>query len=160
MRDWIINVAAIIILTVVAGMILPEGKTNKLIKSIFSVICLFVLIMPIQYISNGNFSVADVFSINDEVELDNDFLYYTFSKQAASLEEDCKELLEEQGITEVEVQIIFYTDKIAFVIEKVYINIENIVILENYQHININVEISNLLADSLNIETEQIVFYE
>jgi len=116
--------------------------------------------MPIQYISNGNFSVADVFSIDDEVELDNDFLYYTFSKQAASLEEDCKELLKEEGITEVEVQIIFYTDKIAFVIEKVYINIENIVILENYQHININVEISNLLADSLNIETEQIVFYE
>jgi autonomous glycyl radical cofactor GrcA len=160
MNDWIISVAAIIILTVVAGIILPEGKTNKLIKSVFSIVCLFVLIMPIQYLNNNNFSISNLFSISDEFELDETFLYFTSSEKAESIKIECYELLEKEGITGTDIQIIFDTEKIVFTIEKVYVNIKNIVILENYQHININVVISNLLTDNLNIEAEQIIIYE
>jgi len=160
MNNWIISVAAIIILTVVAGMILPEGKTNKLIKSIFSIICLFVLIMPIQYLSNRNFAITDVLSIKNEYTLDESFLYYTSSEKALSLQTECAELFKSNGITEVDVQIIFNSEKIVFTIEKIYVNIKNIVILENYQHININVVISNLLVDNFNIDAEQVIIYE
>lgn len=159
MKAWLISVAAIIILTVIAGIILPEGKTNKLIKSIFAVVCMFVLVMPLQYIKNNGFNVSDIFE-GGEFTVDTFYLQTTFGKRAILLENSSMELLDESGYKGTEVHIFYDMDKISFEIEKVYVNIANLVILENYQHININVEITNLLADNLKIKAEQIIVYE
>ena len=43
MKTWIISISAIIILTSIFGLIIPESKIGKLIKSIFSILVVFVI---------------------------------------------------------------------------------------------------------------------
>jgi hypothetical protein len=80
MSSYLTLAAGIIFLTIVLGIILPDGKLNKFINFIIRLICIFVLIQPI----------TQIFSIEDDQTalIDYDYICTVYSvTQSKMLEE-------------------------------------------------------------------------
>lgn len=80
MKGWILSVVGIVFIGVVLDIILPDGKTSKFIKHIFSIFLLFIIINPITKLSiNKNW-----FSLGS-VTVDSDFIYKVNIKKIEAL---------------------------------------------------------------------------
>ena len=97
MQTWILSVSAMILLASVADIMLPEGRTNKIVRCVMSFACLFVLVAPLQKIAGGEFSFGDIFS-NGSCEVQDTFLEYTFGEKVSALERDCEKMLSERDL--------------------------------------------------------------
>ena len=62
MTAWIFSIIGIIFLGVMLEIVIPDGKTNSFIKSIYSIILMFVIVNPIIKIFNKD--TLDLSSIN------------------------------------------------------------------------------------------------
>ena len=59
MKTYLLSAAAVIFLSVIVSLIIPEGKLNKTIVFIMRMACIFVLIQPITGIFKVSTSAAD-----------------------------------------------------------------------------------------------------
>ena len=59
--SWLLGIACVVILSVLAEFVLPEGQINKYIKVIFSFFILLVIIMPLPKLVGKEFNINDYF---------------------------------------------------------------------------------------------------
>ena len=59
MKAYLLSAAAVIFLSVIVSLIIPEGKLNKTIVFVMRMVCIFVLIQPITGIFKIKSSSAD-----------------------------------------------------------------------------------------------------
>ena len=139
MKTYLLTAAAVIFLSVIVSLIIPQGKLNKTIVFVMRMACILVLIQPI----------TGIFKINTSSEektiYDTEYVAAVYSKnQSGSLEK----LLYEQFAEECECQVnVVYNDG-NFKVESVNVQtasgnnqiIENIYeYLEKLGYINISV---------------------
>jgi hypothetical protein len=89
MSSYLTLAAGAIFLTVVVGLIIPEGKLNKFINFAMRLICIFVLIQPITQI----FQLTDA----SEVLIDYDYICDVYSKSQSKM-------LEEQIFSDLQIE--------------------------------------------------------
>lgn len=156
MQEWVLSIGAVVILTAVAGFIIPEGKLGKYVKSIFSVIILLVITKPFLSFDANNFdSIFD--TIHKDMVLQQDFIEYVFSEKTDALEGTTVKLIEESGVFNADVKIIhFITENYVYRIKKVEINLKNAVIKTDKEHIDIIEEIEKKVSEYLSLEKSQI----
>ena len=65
MAQWVLSVAGIAILSVLADVILPIGQTKKYIKTVIGVVVSLVLVQPIISLAGGE---SDIFATSTEME--------------------------------------------------------------------------------------------
>lgn len=65
MKTYLISAAAVIFLSVIISIVIPEGKLNKTIVFVMRMVCIFVLIQP----------VTGIFKINSSATNSNMFDY-------------------------------------------------------------------------------------
>ena len=159
MKEWVVSIGAVIILTSITSIILPNGKLNKFIKTIFSIIVVFTIIQPIFYSFNGDSS--SYFESKDvNLNYQEDYLYYITYKKKESLCENCKIIAEKLNVIDAEIDILYYSDeKGGIVLDKVLVNLENSVINPNNENIDIISELTNNLSEYLQIEKSNVVIY-
>ncbi len=115
MTAYIATAAGVVFLTVIAGMIIPEGKLNKVINFVLRIACILILISPVfgffsEDLSDGEQNlvdydyVADVFAESQSRELER------LVEQKFSIECQCSvEIVYEDGeIREKGVSIVTY----------------------------------------------------
>ncbi len=96
MKTYLLTAAAVIFLSVIVSLIIPQGKLNKTIVFVMRMACILVMIQPIT----GIFKI-DV-SSKGEVIYDTEYVATVYSKnQSGSLEK----LLYEQFNEECECQV-------------------------------------------------------
>ena len=160
-RNWLLSVGAMILLTAVITLIIPHGRLGKLIKSVFALLSILVIIQPLVNLKNGNadFTVPSITEGN-EIVLQQDYLQYIVEKRNQAKEETCEDILNKNGIEGAVVDIEFITDnKASYEIKKVTVNLENSVIISDKEHIDI-IEIALAeIADYLDTEREVIELY-
>ena len=145
MKEWVLSVCGIVILTVVLYMILPSGKLNKAIKSVFSIMCLSVLIKPVFVLKDADFNVSDLISTS-EIYYQNDYLDFTLKQKELSLENEIYSILVQSGIKCKNVDVeLKYEDDLSVSTKKVIVRIERKVINQNYE----NIDILGLVFDRL-----------
>lgn len=156
MQGWVLSIGAVVILTTVAGFIIPEGKLGKYVKSVFSVIVLLVVVNPfLSFDANDFDSLFDAAEKN--VVLQQDFIDYVFSKKTAALENETVKIIEETGVFAADVKIIhFTTENYVYSIKKVEINLKNAVIKTDKEHIDIIEEIEKKVSEYLSLDKSQI----
>lgn len=160
MKNWIISVVAVVFVTSVLDLMLPRGRTRALIKSIFSVLAIFILIKPIFYIAeNDNVNFTEYFE--SELNIQDDFLYYSNGKKIENYQNYCDEIIKNKGLESSGVKIIYVNeDDYTLRIEKVYLNIKKSVIFADDEHKNIIDETKKILSQFLSVDTEIMVAYE
>ena len=156
MNNWIINIGAVVLFTAILSLILPNGRLNGVIKSIFSLIIVLIILNPIISIKNSEFSFEDFFT-ESNIAFQEDYLNFISIKKQENYQENCTLLLEELGVSNSDVDVYYELDQDGnFIIKKVNVNLENSVIKEEFAHIDIIEKIKNKLSSYLQIDIEVI----
>ena len=139
MSAWILSIVGIILVTTLVSIVLPEGKLARYVKSILAFATILVVIAPLKEIGGKELDFSGIFT-SSESGYQESFLYYINEKKAAALEQAWLANL--------------------FSIEKVQVNVKNLVSQEDKPHNDRNVEIRRRLAEYLKIEVGQVELYE
>lgn len=158
--SWIISIVGIVILGVLVDLILPEGQMQKYIKSIFSIIVVLTMVSPLLQIDIDKIDF-DRFIYNEtSVELNDNYLKNYNEDYKIALENLLIENLKEKGFSGVIVAISYNLSNTNFEIEKVELNIKNLVINTNQVHIDKYKEMRAIVVNMLNIKENIVVIYE
>ncbi len=91
MKTYLLSAAAVIFLSVIVSLLIPEGKLHKTITFIMRLVCIAVLVQPVK----GIFDLKPTGSVDN---VDYTFIAQTYTKgQSAELE---KRILEKFGVSQ------------------------------------------------------------
>lgn len=159
MKDWIFNIGATVLLVSIITLILPDGKVGKFIKSIFSILILMIIIKPLVPIKEFNFDYTSIFG-NTEITVQENFVNYTFEEKKKSYQRYCLKIIEDIGVENASVELIYDNENMKFEIKNVKINLVNSVIKSDKEHIFIIEEIKEKISSYLNVNSSILVIYE
>lgn len=157
---WILSVLGVSVLGVLVDIILPEGSMQKYIKSIFSIIVVFTLIMPLLNINLNNINFDKLVYNNTSIKLDQNYINSFNEQYKKMLEKNCEQMLASSGFKGVCVEIDINIKDNKIEIKKVVLNLKNLVINTNEAHINKYTEMRECVAKYLDILKEKVVFNE
>ncbi len=160
MKNWIISLGTIIILSSLITIILPEGKLNKFIKCYLSLIIMIVIIQPITSIKSLNFSFENVFQEN-QIELQYDYLEYVANVRINNYIDNCKKIAKDVGVDGLIVEIMYEIDENnEIILNNILLNFKNSVIISDKEHIDIIEEVKTSICKYLDVEQNKVVIYE
>ena len=102
--SWLLSIAGVVILSVLAELVLPEGQINKYTKVIFSFVILLVIIMPLPKLFQKDFDINKYFNSSENV-LQEDYLYQLNLDKLTALNKDIAQELDDVGLENVVVSI-------------------------------------------------------
>jgi hypothetical protein len=157
MNGYVLSVLGITMAGIIIDIILPSGSINKYIKSIYSIFVVAVLLMPlINFLNNNNgFS----FKYND-IELQENLLNYINQKKVDALESNIEEHLFKEGYNSIDIEIHYSIQNNEIVYKNCNVNLKNLEISTDKQHINKYEFIKEVVKDYLNLSYEEIIFDE
>jgi len=144
MTAWILSIAGVTVLSVFIDLILPSGQTAKYIKNIFAFIMILVIISPIPKIIKGNLNINQIFE-SEEIVLQEDFIYQINRDKLTALENTIEDYLLEEGYEDVEISISADIFSSEMEIKEIYVDLSDLVISGNSQHIDIKKEITKVV---------------
>lgn len=157
---WILSILGVVILGVLVDIIVPEGRINKYIKSVFTIFTVFVVFMPIANALNGGIDLSGLIYNETAGEIDYEFLDKTKTSMENQLALMCEKALEDGGFLECDVTIYLNLLESEFSVDKVEINLEDLVISTNIPHINKYTEIKAIIKNTISVTEENIILYE
>ena len=153
MTAWILAITGVTVLSVLVDLILPNGQTSKYIKNVFAFIMIFVIISPLPSIINGKFTIDNILS-TEEITIQEDFIYQVNKDKLLALEKNITQILEEKGLKNVIVTINADIFEIDMQLKSVNVDLSDLVIDENYTHIDIKKTVTDVVNQ---IVGEQVV---
>ena len=159
LSSWVLSIAGICLISVILDLMMPEGKTNSIIKNVISYAIILVVIFPLPKLMNKNFSADEIFDEID-ITIQNDYIYNINQSKLDALKEQIEYELNGNGIWGVEVSVSGNIFDNPMVINAVYVDLYNAVISENGKNINIQTEVLNVVLKIIDISKEKVVFYE
>lgn len=158
--SWLLSIIGIVVIGVLINLILPEGEIQKYIKAIFSVFVVFIMIYPILNIDISKINYDDFFYNQTSVTVDEKYLENYKEKYRESLQNQCETVLNNNGYQNVRVEIYLNLSSEKFEIEKVYVNLKNLVINGNSVHIDKYKEIKSIIVSLLDVEEGKVIMNE
>ncbi len=148
---WGLTVLGLATVTTVAEMLLPQGKTRKVIRSVFASLTALVMITPVpSLIKNG----VDFDFVNDSVTTDAQYLEYVESQKARLLSSAAENYLKNNGYEGVNINV----ELDGFKVKKAIVEFDRTGMTDNDGHINKS-EIIGLIADYFDIGKEAVMTY-
>ena len=105
MRAWILSICGVVFLGVMIDVISPNGKMNTFIKSIFSLVFIFVLVTPIVRYINGKHD----YQININLAQDDELINVITDQQIKLLEQSVVKVLIEISSICLLLRLIIYS---------------------------------------------------
>lgn len=144
MSGWVLSVTAVICLTVLLDIIMPDGQMKKYVKGIVSIIVIFVIITPLASIAVGEFDLT-----KGNITIDSDMLENLESTSDRYRETQLEAMLSDDDIT-ADVKIENDNGK-----KKVEVIIQNQVLSENEMNI-LKQKVKDTVTDFLGIDSGSV----
>lgn len=155
--SWLYNLIGVVFLGIIFEIILPNNKINKFIKCIFSIFIVFSLISPLVNISS-KINKIKIDNVSSEI---NEELFQTISDLRKNTYETLiAKSLENDEIFNVKIDIEFDVEKSNMQINKITIDLANLVLTENSKNINKYEVITKHVKKYLDISEDKIIFNE
>ena len=159
MKNWLLGIISIIFIIIVFSIFLPESKVGKYAKSIISIFILLIIILPLS--KKNILTNEDEIFLNEEVYVQEDFLYFINDYKMNLVKEKCNKILEDLEIKNALINVDFeITENYNFFIKKIEINLSESVINSTQSHKYIIEEIKNQISKQVLINKESIEVYE
>lgn len=153
MKEWILSIVSLVVLTSIIFMIIPNGRYSNFIKGIFSAITFFVIVSPLKNIANVQ---IDSYIFENNFDLQESYLSFALDKKCQQIEELCKESLISDDFEVDDVNVYYsLTNDYDFSIKKVEIILKKSVILSENTHIDINEKIKKIICEVLDAYGEE-----
>lgn len=158
LSSWVVSIAGICILSVLIDLFLPSGNMSSHIKNIFNFVIILVIIAPLPNIIKNYKNDYTSFITTSDIELQNDFIYQMNRDKLTALKNEIDAKLISKGYQNIEISV--YADIFTsnMVIENIYVDLSNLVIENNGQHIDIKKEVEIVILSVLDIDKEAIEF--
>lgn len=144
MSGWVLSVTAVVCLTVLLDIIMPDGQMKKYVKGIVSIIVIFVIVTPLASLAVGKFDLT-----KGNITIDSDMLESLESTSDRYREIQLESMLSDDGIT-ADVKIVSENSK-----KKVEVIIKNEVLSENEMNI-LKQKVSKTVAEFLDIDDSDV----
>ncbi len=156
---WILSIAGICMLSVIIDLVIPDGKTNTIIKNVFSYAIVLVVILPLPKLFKNNTDLNDLFSPVDFPMQDN-YIYNVNQAKLDKWTQDINDDLVNGGIYGAVVSISANIFERNMEINAVYVDLYNVVISNENKNINIKTEVVRVVLNYINIKEDKVIFYE
>lgn len=157
MSGYILSILGIVIVGVLVDIVVPSGTINKYIKSIYAIFVLAVILSPvIKFLSNTH-------DINVNItgyEINEDLMNYINTNKIKSLETNIENKLKDEGFDGIDIKINYSIESNELMINSCTVNMQNLVITSDKQHINKYEFIIEVVREYTNLADEEIIFYE
>ncbi len=155
--SWLLSVVGIVIIALLVDILLPVGKTSKLIKSVLAIFSIFVFISPLKSIDLNNFNFSSFFG---NIEIDSSFVEDRNNEKMRALEKSIENNLDENGYSGVKVQLQgeYLAEKPN--ITNVFVDLCELVLKDEKLNIDKYTNIVAVIKKIVTIKEECIIFYE
>ncbi len=153
---YLLGIVGVVILTVLVDLVLPDSKISKYIKSIMAIFVIAVIISPISDLLRNGFD-SNSLVIDSEYAINQDILENLNEQNKNYMEDNIERSLAGLGYSGCDVMISM--DSKDSEILYLYVNLCDLVIKENEQHIDYHTKIKELIKNLVNVEEEQIILY-
>ena len=154
---WVLSIICIVLIGVLMEVVLPEGKTNKLLKSIVAVVSVLVIVSPLKNIDINNINFSNLFN---NIEIDSEFVLDTQKNIVEALSRDIENCLEENGYGGVDIRIDASFEEEKTEIKTVFVDLTNLVLSSENLNIDKYTKIIAIIREEVNIDKENVIFYE
>ena len=157
MNSYVLSVLGIVIAGILIDIIIPSGTLNKYIKSIYSIFVVAILISPLTtLIAKGK-----NFSLNyTDYQADKQLVEYIHTEKIRSLEKAIVNYLKTEGFKNVDININFSIEDYNLIYNSCEVNLKNLVITADKQHINKYEFIVEAVKGYTNLTDEEIIINE
>ena len=155
--SWVLSIIGVVLISVIVEMILPKGSVSKFIKSVLAIFIVFVIVSPIATIKDSNY-FDKIFNLN-AIEIDVSYVKTINEQKVAEYQKNITTILNESGFLNISVNIDAEIDK-EIKINKVYVNICNLVLNSNISHIDKYTKMIAIITSVVDVKKENIVFNE
>ena len=153
MKSWIISIISVVLLNLVSEIILSQSTIGEFIKKIFGLVTILVIISPIANIFK--IDIDNIINTYDsKFNYQSEYISIVENGQEEFYENYIKQLLEDEGFLNVNVEIDYKIEDNGININKITLNLKNLVINENQPHINKYTEIKNIICNAIPIIEE------
>ena len=151
MRAWILSIIGVVFIGIMLEVISPEGKTNAFIKSIFAIVFMYVVITPIINLIKNQ----DKIDFSNIIQTEhNDYSEQTLTEIKLKIETH----LASNGFNGVEVEVVGVSTEEYTKVQKVQVDLSNLVLNSGDEHINKYKLITELIMSVVDIDKENIVY--
>lgn len=148
---WGLTLLGLAVICTIAEMLLPQGKTRGVIRSVMATIAVLVIVTPLPNLIENGFGFDFT---SDTVKRDTEYIKYSDDKRGEYVASAAELYLKQKGYVGIEVTVQMDGYKVKSVTAK----ISDSSIIQNGEHIN-NSEIKKLLAEYFGIEKEAVMAY-
>ena len=157
MIGYVLSIIGIIVAGVFIDIVVPTGSINKYIKGVYSIFVIAVLISPITNLM----SKAKNFTIQyEEYNVNENLLNHIGKMQTSALENDIEKELTENGFSNVDIILNFSIENDLIKYVSCKINLKNVVISADKQHINKYEYIKGVVIENTNLTDVEIIIDE
>jgi len=157
MSGYVLSILGIVLLGVIIDVIIPSGNISKYIKSVFSIFVVAVIISPVvNFLSNKNGIKLEY----DNYEMDKQLIEYIFAKRTENEENKIEIYLKDNGFNGIDINLNYSINNNELEYISCTINLKNLVISADKQHINKYEFITKSVKDFTNLTDEEIVIDE
>ncbi len=151
MKNYLIVCVVTILFFSLLENMLIKGSLNKIVKSVFSIICVLIIAYPITNLVKSGFNFASV-NFNEE------FSNHLLKIEENTVELEVKNLLIKNNFSVKNVEVIAENSNGIVAVKKINVIIKAEVINENDEHINIINQAKKLLEKNCyNCQLEVII---
>lgn len=154
MENWAISVVGTILLTVLADVILPDGQTNKYVKTALSVVVILAMLAPVVKIADGSLSFV---SDDKQYQAQSQYLYMVEQKQESEIEQRLISELAESGYKNCIVEAEATLNEQGLTIDKISVNLKNAVIPDGMSNILVTEDITDIVSKQCGVASEKVV---
>lgn len=154
MENWAISVVGTVLLTVLADVILPDGQTNKYVKTALSVVVILAMLAPVVKIADGSLSFV---SDDKQYQAQSQYLYMVEQKQESEIEQRLISELAKSGYKNCIVEAEATLDEQGLAIDKISVNLKNAVIPDGMSNILVTEDITDIVSKQCGVASEKVV---
>lgn len=157
MTGYILSILGIIVAGIFVDIVIPSGSINKYIKGIYSIFVIAVILSPIMKLMTKTHDFTIKY---DTVQINENLLTYIYNMRAESLETNIEKSLANEGFENVDIILTFSIENYELNYNSCKINLQNLVIHKDKQHINKYDFIKNVVKQNTNLTEEEIIINE
>lgn len=157
--SWLLSITGVVILSVLAEFVLPEGQINKYVKVIFAFATLLVIIMPLPNLFNKSFDIDKFF--HSESIIQEDYIYQRNIDKLDLLSKQISQQIEKEGIRHVDVSINANVFAEKLEIYGIHVDLCDIEYAENFQSKDIKTakqKISEIISNYKELSNVEVTY--
>lgn len=157
MKGYILSILGVVVVGILVDVIIPSGKINKFIKSIYAIFVVMIIISPIINLFNRHKDFN--FSYNDYTT-SQPLLNYLNKQKLNGYQKSIISTLDEAGIKNVDIYFDYSLENDNLLLNSCTINLKNMSTSENFQHTNKYEFIIKVVTSVTGLNAEEIEFDE